>query len=613
MWDFGDGSAPVLTGPLGGSVPGGTHGGSTIGTFKDPEHKYGAFSTYNVKLTVTTNDGCTNALTQKVFILPYNTVQPAAGLAYTEDFELNPGGWIAEGGNQKISGPIVKSDTSWIWGLPAGANISSAASGTGAWWTGKNSNSFYANENSWVNGPCFDLTQLLRPMVSLDYWSDTQIRYDGAVLEYSIDGGITWIVVGPIGVESLDQGINWFNEDNLLGRPGSQPARESGWTGTTNGWINGRYNLDMIDKAKRSQVRLRIAFGSDATNLPGKTYDGFAFDNFFVGEKRRNVLVEHFTNSNDNGSLIGDTYLDNLMTDQLTFRGTSDFSYMSEHINFPSPDALNVDNPVDPAARALFFGVSRPPATIMDGRLDSKFKGVYTEITRVELDREALEDPLFDLTLTAGAASAPNMISPQLSIKANSAFSAPLIAQVALVENDVSGQKNILRKLLFGTDGETMNNTWVKDQVFNKQRTDVEVNVPISNPSQLSLVGFIQDKNTKKIYQSVVIPAPVTQGAPIVGIEDPVLTPTTLNGIRIYPNPANGQFNFEIPDGSAAGYSWKVSDQRGVVVREGNFEGAIDHLKQVDVSNLANAVYFVIITGPGKSVVYQKLVVMNQN
>ena len=100
----------------------------------------------------------------------------------------------------------------------------------------------------------------------------------------------------------------------------------------------------------------------------------------------------------------------------------------------------------------------------------------------------------------------------------------------------------------------------------------------------------------------------------MVGIvdKDPV-TPTTLNGIRVFPNPANGTFNFGLPEGLAQGYSWKLSDQRGVVVQKGNFDDALNGTKQVDITGVANGVYFVIIAGPGKSVVYQKLVIMNRN
>src|SRR6185369_10622724 len=134
------------------------------------------------------------------------------------------------------------------------------------------------------------------------------------------------------------------------------------------------------------------------------------------------------------------------------------------------------------------------------------------------------------------------------------------------------------------------------------------------------LVAFIEDKNDllklmpgesitspfKEIYQSVTIKAPPKTGSPVVGIDKDAINPSTLNGIRIFPNPANGAFNFDVPTGSATGYTWKLADQRGVVVQKGDFEDVFNNRKQVDISGVANGVYFVIIAGPGKSVVYQK-------
>ena len=192
----------------------------------------------------------------------------------------------------------------------------------------------------------------------------------------------------------------------------------------------------------------------------------------------------------------------------------------------------------------------------------------------------------------------------------------------------VSGNRNVLRKLLFGADGETITNTWVAGTSIVKLKSDVEIDVPIANPANLRLVAFVQDKNDlpkvppgeqasspfKEIYQSLSIKAPRKTGSPVVGIDDKELVgPSTLNGIKIYPNPANGSFNFELPTGTSAGYSWKLADQRGVIIQKGDFEDAFNNLKPVDISGVANGVYFVIIAGPGKTVVYQKLVVMNRN
>ena len=126
----------------------------------------------------------------------------------------------------------------------------------------------------------------------------------------------------------------------------------------------------MIPAIDRDQVRLRVAFASNDGNPATNTYDGFAFDNVFVGNKKRNVLVEHFTNSSLAPTTSGDNYLDNRLADQFALRSVSDFSDLRYHISFPSPDDLNIENPTDPGARASYYNVSQAPSTIMDGPIN---------------------------------------------------------------------------------------------------------------------------------------------------------------------------------------------------------------------------------------------------
>lgn len=105
------------------------------------------------------------------------------------------------------------------------------------------------------------------------------------VLQYSIDGGANWEIVGPGITEPRDQGINWFNGTGIPSNPGNQILGQYGWTNKQSAWKNARFHLDMIPKAgqERKQVRFRLALASNGTNDPNKTFEGFAFDNVFVG------------------------------------------------------------------------------------------------------------------------------------------------------------------------------------------------------------------------------------------------------------------------------------------------------------------------------------------
>jgi len=251
----------------------------------------------------------------------------------------------------------------------------------------------------------------------------------------------------------------------------------------------------------------------------------------------------------------------------------------------------------------------------MDGILiPGKFTGNTYELNNIEIDRRALIDPIFNLTLKDTTSADNRKISVKMVLTAKQDFTAPLIINVALVEKDANGFKNVLRKNLFGSDGETINLTWVKDQQLIKLKFDVPIDVAITDPSQLLLIGYVQDKNTKEILQSIAIDGPLGKiPDPVVGIEDEQPIIAALNSVQMFPNPANQEFTFGLPADVHPTSQWRIIDQRGVTVMEGNFEGAVNGLKPVNVSGLSNEVYFVVMTGSRGVTVRKKLVVMNRN
>src|SRR5690606_18394569 len=104
------------------------------------------------------------------------------------------------------------------------------------------------------------------------------------------------------------------NSKNLPGSIGGEDR--FAWSGKTNGWRNARFNLDEIPPAERGLVVFRIAFGSNSDNQPDSVLNGFAFDDVYIGEKKRTVLVEQFVNSANPPSDAARSYLDNLYDNQ---------------------------------------------------------------------------------------------------------------------------------------------------------------------------------------------------------------------------------------------------------------------------------------------------------
>ena len=605
-WDFGDGD--MIGGPAGNPVT--PAGGKNSGTYTDPNHRYDLFKVYDVLLTVQTNDGCTASKKKKVFILDYNIPSPTAG--YSTDFASGPGSWVAVTSTQPAS------DTSWIFGPPSGV-VKPSAPGHNAWWTGKNQNfttdysTYYQNENSQVIGPCLNLEKLKRPMIAINYWSDAQIGFDGCVVQYSVDGGSTWETVG----NADGYGINWYNKRDVSSQPGGQD--NFAWSDTTKVWRNARFNLDKIPLDKRALVVFRIAFASNDDNDNDKTpYGGFAFDEIYIGEKNRNVLVEHFTNDNYGPSNLADQTLQDLYDAEMAERDSSDFILMQYHLSTPVVDQLNKDNALDQQARALFYGVSEPPTTFMDGiqgqYFDTNFTGAYDKITRDEIDRRSLEDPLFTIEIDSVHESGDDThMRPRITYtytNAKSPLSEPVILQSALLENGVNGNGNVLRKLLDKTEGFVVTHPWNNGDT-ELRAPDYTLDVPIVDPDNLYLVAWVQQKNApRRILQSRIVKTGRKKGIVVVGVDDPVMA--ELNGLNIYPNPAKHRLNISTDIVLKNGYTWKMIDQRGVTVLSGDLQRNFsDGPQQVDVSGLPNAIYIMSIQTGDTSVIYRKIAVMN--
>ena len=598
-WDFGDGKTAV--------------GASLSST----QNKYPGPKVYTAKLSVKTDDGCTSAISKKVFILPFKSI--TANQTYFEDFEATNGNWT----------PVSiepNSDTSWRWSNPSGKTISKlnprALTSTKAWWTGKfypTTTTYGINEKSAVNGPCLNISSLKRPMIAFDYFVDTQTNIDGVVLQYFNNTEGKWLNLGV-----KDEGVSWYNATGITSNPGSQEFLRAGWTGNNSKeWSNARFNLDTIPVSQRGKVAIRIAFSSDGSNptIAGNTYDGFAFDNVFIGEKQRNVLVERFTNSSLKVYVDEDAYVSNLYDNQIKLRNddpaSSNFNFIQYHINFPGLDSLNFYNPNDPAARAAFFSITQP-TTIADGATDNKFRP-STAGAKPYLDARSLIDPQFDLSLSAKQGTAQNKISFDLTVTRKASFTGAttLLLYVALVENNVvvkskTGQfRNVLRKQLLGGDGVTR--IWTANQPFIKESfIDIPLlDCKINNPKNLWLIAYVQDKNTKEIYQSAIIQSPEVKCFPVTGIEEAGLNETLE--VYIYPNPANRIVKFEFNQQVSEEFEFKIFDQRGVEVLGERLNSRSGKFDDIDVSKLSNGVYQVVVTGSNNIKIYKKLVVLNSN
>lgn len=194
---------------------------------------------------------------------------------YSESFELNDGGWVAGGfGND------------WAWGTPTKPVINSAGGGTKCWITGGLTGSSYtASEASYLVSPCFDFTGLQYPYIEFKVFWETEQRFDGGSLQYSLDNGASWANVGSTSDPVNCLNANWFNYSpiNYLS---PLSATRDGWSGNiqssgggcsvgggSNGWVTAKHTMPYL--GGKPGVMFRFIFGAGTIC---NNYDGFAID-----------------------------------------------------------------------------------------------------------------------------------------------------------------------------------------------------------------------------------------------------------------------------------------------------------------------------------------------
>ncbi|MGZ8523159.1 MAG: S8 family serine peptidase, partial [Chitinophagaceae bacterium] len=171
---------------------------------------------------------------------------------YLENFETSDGAWHPGG-----------KKSSWQYGTPVSPKINRAASGAKAWKTSLAGN-YNDLEKSYLYSPCFDVTGMTKPMLSLSIALDVEDcgvdTCDVVYAEYSADGK-TWSRLGANGT-----GTNWYNK-GYTGNPVWSIQNYTRWHVAT---IPLPTALD--------RLRLRFVFASD----PAVTREGVAIDDIHI-------------------------------------------------------------------------------------------------------------------------------------------------------------------------------------------------------------------------------------------------------------------------------------------------------------------------------------------
>jgi hypothetical protein len=497
-WNFGDGDV-VAAGLTNATVN--QHNGRTGGTYQKPTHAFNSNGdAFTVSMTAYTSLGCHTTIQKTLNILPY--LQHSTTTPYLmSQVDNEKGFWSVED---------QKGNSTWEFNKPTTPILGSEDF---AWVT--NANGLYAsNDLSYVNSPCLDISNIVSPVISLDYKINTQRAADGAALQYSEDG-VTWFTLG-----ATQSGKFWFNEVGIpLG--GNNQAWSGELINETEDWFEAKHRLDVINN--KQKVRFRIAFYSgQETEL-----EGFAFKDVRIESRNRKMLVENFTNEGAPQSALNNTEFYNLTA--------TDLVKLEYHTSFPTESTMNRQGQVDQNARTAFYGITNNtnmiPRVFLDGYSNGNLIPGQNSWYLSEVLYRGLESSPFQLVIETEPTS-EGSIHINTHVTALRETNNHAMLHIVLVEKNVNTNKFVVRKFLPHAAGTRIMSSIIEQpnatQTFSQQWNVTN----IDNLEELAIVAFIQDEITKEVYQAEFKEFPEHLPTIITGVEK--MQETFL---KLYPNP----------------------------------------------------------------------------
>lgn len=240
----------TLTGTVPGPIPA---NGSVTYTFPTTINMTAVgtydFTSYTQLPTDIKNDNDTSTLTIDVTQITIST------FPYTEDFNSGNGSWLPSGGAPPLNGNrnFVLGNIPYLNG-PQGQGdsyfVETTTTNNGTW--------------IWVESPVFDLSTLTNPTFEMDIKHQLH-NSDYFQVQYSINGGVSWVQLG----NGTDP--NWYNGTNWWRNSISNPVDE--WTKVT---------IPLCALVGESCVKFRVR-GRPYYSEPTYTgYHYFAFDNIRI-------------------------------------------------------------------------------------------------------------------------------------------------------------------------------------------------------------------------------------------------------------------------------------------------------------------------------------------
>jgi hypothetical protein len=230
--------------------------------------------------------------------------------------------------------------------------------------------------------------------------------------------------------------------------------------------------------------------------------------------------------------------------------------------------------------------------------------------TENEFNTQTLIDAPFAIDVST-VDTEEGMIEVQASVTSKIANpnTGPLRLFFLLVEKEVEVDnvmfKNVVRKILPSAAGYALPQVMTLDLPVTITAPELSwvVNNANINPANLAVVAFIQNLETRKVYQTAIDENPANLPTLVTGVENPAFA----KRIQVYPNPSNEEVNIVLPEVSKSSTPLRLTDSFGREITATDFKPG-QQSKILNTKDLSAGVYFIQLKTE-KGIAVRKLVV----
>lgn len=278
------------------------------------------------------------------------------------------------------------------------------------------------------------------------------------------------------------------------------------------------------------------------------------------------------------------------------------------HTSFPYSDSMYFENPVESNARVAYYGVVTVPFSVVDGNYYQNISSAFLPVMTNTINARANTTEKYAITSLKTALTGSLLESDLLFESLDSTIiNDSLIAQVVVTEENVlkssyaaspganseTEYKYVMRKMLPDQHGTLLLNKGLGQKDTLHLHWTLQ---KIKSISQLRVVVFVQNKNTKEVYN-----ARVFSPDQVVGLREEKMDASFLN---VFPNPFNGELQIFL-SADVKGFSFTITDILGKSLYTDWLEN--QSVLKLDLSFLPKGIY-TLHGSDGKRFVTKKII-----